>query len=95
MMSSFGMFLQYFIQLGDLPPAPDLSHLSMRVIHLSGTLTGILVFGFYTAILTSYITFADAPRELSQLEDVLALGYNLIVFKESLLDSMLKKVDSD
>ena len=55
-------------------------------------MTGFLVFNFYTAVLTSYITYSDPPKELSELKDVLSLDYNLIIWEESINHENFVKV---
>ena len=57
------------------------SHLpnSMRVTYFTAGIACFLIFGFYTALLTSHMTFSDMPKKITQLEDILTMDYNLHV----------------
>ena len=70
------------------------SPMSSRTVYFTGAAATFLLFEFYIATLTSYITASEPPKEITQLEDVLTMGYDFITWKDTSLDARFINVST-
>eukprot|EP00094_Tigriopus_californicus_P012406 TCALIF_11993-PA protein Name:"Similar to grid2 Glutamate receptor ionotropic, delta-2 (Danio rerio)" AED:0.26 eAED:0.28 QI:0/-1/0/1/-1/1/1/0/466 len=62
---------------------------SQQVAFLSIFTSCFLVFTFYTALLTSTMTYSTAPNEINSFEDVHLLGYKVVCVESSMIQQLL------
>ena len=77
------------MKLGNLPKTPNNS---CKISYITGAIAAFLIFEFYTAMLTSYITISDSPRQIRQIDDILTMGYDLVTWKDTALDARFIEV---
>ena len=84
------------ILLGELPHSARSSrdkHWSLRVCSCVSSFGTFLIFGFYTAVLTSYITALEAPKEFQGLSDILGSDYQLLIWRGTIAEDTFAKVN--
>lgn len=89
LIQSTGQILLLFGKLGIVPATPKVC---VRILFITGAVATYLLYEFYMATLTSYISVADPPKTITQLQDVLKLKYNLVTWGDSLLEQAFSEV---
>jgi hypothetical protein len=82
---------QMMILLGEMPHGLR-TPASNRVCLLLISLGAFLIFVYYTAFLTSFMTISDPPQKIEGFKDVLAMDYNILIWKGSFNEQEFSEV---
>ena len=93
LVKSLNIFLLGLMQLEYFGENPKRK--SVKMIIFIGFLFGFMIFQFFTAHLTSLMTFPTPTQPIKRFKDINTLGYKVMVFKQSATHAALMNADPD
>lgn len=90
---AFAIVSQYKLKLGSIPSLLLPSQSARALCFVLGT-AGLLIFEFYAALLTSYMTISNPSMSITELADIITQGYSLYVWRDTNLAESFSKVSA-